>query len=294
MLRCVFAADLGGTKLACAVVDANGKFVARHTEPVDTSSPKAPVAQIVRAAAKLLPAGTQYAAAGVAVPGLARSDGTVWAPNLPGWKRMPLARLLRAKLRVPVVVESDRNAVVLGEVWKGAARGKRDAIVLILGTGIGAGILSGGRLIRGAHELGGCAGWLRVTEEPSAEASKCGGLESLAAGPAIARAAKRDTAEDAAHLARSGDRAARRAFRRAGHLLGLGVANLVSLFDPEVVVLTGGLANAMDLFQEELTCTALANCQPLLSGTVQLRVSKLGAKANLYGIARLALERLGQ
>jgi glucokinase len=297
----VFAADLGGTKLACAVIDGNGKILARRTEPVDTSSVRAPIAQIVRLAGELR-GRSKYTAAGIAVPGLARRDGTVWAPNLPGWERMPLARLLRAHLKVPVVVDSDRTAVVLGESWRGAARGMSDVIVLIVGTGIGAGILSGGRLIRGAHELSGCAGWLCITDDESALARKIGSLESSAAGPAIARIAhlafkkkvlRNDaspfTTEHVADLARRGDRTAREIFRAAGHLLGLGVANLISLFDPEVVVLTGGLTNAADLFVDELQSTALSRCQPLIAGQVKIRISRLQAKANLLGAAKLAL-----
>jgi glucokinase len=297
----VFAADLGGTKLACAVIDGNGKVLARRTEPVDTSSVRAPIAQIVRLAGELR-GRRKYSAAGIAVPGLARRDGTVWAPNLPGWERMPLARLLRAHLKIPVVVDSDRNAVVLGESWRGAARGMSDVIVLIVGTGIGAGILSGGRLIRGAHELSGCAGWLCITDDESALARKIGSLEASAAGPAIARIAhtalkkkvlRSDAALTTAHvadLARRGDRTAREIFRAAGHLLGLGVANLISLFDPEVVVLTGGLTNAADLFLDELQSTALSRCQPLIAGQVKIRVSRLQSKANLLGAAKLALE----
>jgi glucokinase len=298
----VFAADLGGTKLACAVVDLDGKILARRTESVDTSSPRAPIAQIVRLAGELR-GRRKYSAAGIAVPGLARRDGTVWAPNLPGWERMPLARLLRAHLKIPVVVDSDRNAVVLGETWRGAARGMSDVIVLIVGTGIGAGILSGGRLIRGAHELSGCAGWLCITDDESALARKIGSLEASAAGPAVARIAnlalkkralRNDssaiTTEHVADLARAGDRTAREIFRAAGHLLGLGVANLISLFDPEVVVLTGGLSYAADLFLDELASTALSRCQPLIAGQVKIRVSRLQAKANLLGAAKLALE----
>lgn len=298
----VFAADLGGTKLACAVVDPSGKILARRTEAVDTSSPRAPIAQIVRLAAELR-GRVKYSAAGVAVPGLARRDGTVWAPNVPGWDRMPLARLLRAQLGVLVVVDSDRNAVVLGESWRGAARGKSDVVVLIIGTGIGAGILSGGRLIRGAHELSGCAGWMCLTDDESALACRIGSLESSAAGPAIARVAltamhrrvlrgefSELTSETVANLARRGDRTARDIFRAAGHLLGLGIANLISLFDPEVVVLTGGLTSAADLFLDELQSTALSRCQPLIAHQVRIRVSKMQSKANLLGAAKLALE----
>ena len=299
MTRTVFAADVGGTKLACAVVDSGGRILASQTEIVDTSSARAPVSQIVRLARKLR-GKYKYSGAGVAVPGLARRDGSVWAPNLPGWNHMPLTRLLQAKLKVPVTVDSDRNAVALGEAWRGAARGKSDVIVLIVGTGIGAGILSGGRLIRGAHELSGCAGWMCLTDDNSRAAKNIGSLESAVAGPAVARVANTAirrklgqsasfTTEDVADLARAGHRTSQAIFHAAGHLLGLGVANLISLFDPEVVVVTGGLTNAADLFLDELRATALSRCQPLIARSVKIVVSKLQSKANMLGAAKLAL-----
>src|SRR5271169_6850265 len=163
----VVAVDLGGTKLAAAVVDGKGHVSELTILEVDTSSPLAPVNQIVEVARELIRAKggkKKISGIGVAVPGLVRRDGTVWAPNLKGWRRMALAQRLKRSLRLPVVVESDRNAAVLGEAWRGAARGKGDAIVLMLGTGIGAGILSGGNLVRGAHELSGCAGWMVVAD----------------------------------------------------------------------------------------------------------------------------------
>jgi glucokinase len=291
----VFAADVGGTKVACAVVGHDGRIHAQKIEPLCTDSIRAPIAQIVRMAREL---GGRYVSAGVAVPGLARRDGSVWAPNIPGWERMPAARLLQQQLRVPVRVESDRNAVVLGEAWRGAAKGKQDAIVLIVGTGIGAGILSGGRVVRGAHELSGCAGWMALNPDAADTIRTCGELEALAAGPAVAAAARRakaaNTTEDAAKRARSGNTRARRIFERAGTLLGLGVANLISLFDPEVVVLTGGLTQASDLFLDVLKRTARERCQPLLANQVQIRVSRLQAKANLLGAAKLAWEQVNR
>lgn len=112
----MLAVDLGGTKVAVAVVTRRGRIESRTIEPVDTSTTMGPVDQIVRLARA---AGAGFSAAGVAVPGLARADGFVWAPNLPGWDRVPLARLLRRRLRIPIVVDSDRNAAVLGEAWRG-------------------------------------------------------------------------------------------------------------------------------------------------------------------------------
>jgi glucokinase len=305
MTESVFVADLGGSKVAAAVLDRDGKVLARRSEEVDLSSREAPVLQMARLAAQLGASRYKYRAAGIAVPGLVRRDGTVWAPNLPEWDKVPLARMLRTKLRVPVVVESDRNAALLGECWRGAGRGKTDVIVLIVGTGIGAGILVDGHLLRGAHELSGCAGWMAVSDHDSSEVRKYGGLEAFAAGPAVARAAHIDivagcggklgqcdpetiTPEEVAELARAGDQNARKIFRRVGKMLGLAIANLISLFDPQVVVVTGGLMGAADLFWDELGNVALSRCQPISARQVRLCVSGLGAKGNLLGVGKLA------
>jgi glucokinase len=212
---------------------------------------------------------------------------------------------LKAALHVPVVVESDRNAAVLGEAWRGVARGKSHVIVLMLGTGIGAGILSDGRLLRGAHELSGCAGWMVVTDEHGPETARFGQLESLVSGPGIARAAKTDlargvgglleqippdaiTAYEVAQAARRGDAASIKIYQEAGRLLGYAVANLVSLFDPEMVVIGGGLASASDLFLDSLKKSVKERAQPLIGKRVPVVVSRLAGNANLLGVAQLA------
>jgi glucokinase len=307
--KCVLAVDLGGTKLAGALVGSDGNVLARKSVKVDRRSALAPVKQIVELARELVGRKNlrgRVAAAGVAVPGLVRRDGRVWAPNLPGWKKMALARRLKSALGVTVVVESDRNAAVLGEAWHGAARGKSDAIVLMLGTGIGAGILSGGRLVRGAHELSGCAGWMVVTDEHGPEAQRVGQLESLAAGPAIARAAKKELARgkggllkeipaeridayEVAEAARRGDMLGIEVYVETGRLLGYGVANLVSLFDPEIVVIGGGLAAASDLFLDALRRGMKQRAQPIAVKKVKVAVSRLGGDANLLGVAWAAM-----
>jgi glucokinase len=287
----VVAVDLGGTKLAAAVVDGKGHVSEQTILAVDTSSPMAPVNQIVEVARELINAkgGKQkIAGIGVAVPGLVRRDGTVWAPNLKGWIRMALAQRLKRALRLPVIVESDRNAAVLGEAWYGAAQGKSDAIVLMLGTGIGAGILSGGNLVRGAHELSGCVGWMVVAEAYGREAQNVGQLESLAGGPAIARAAGTRNALEVAEAARRGDHTSMNIYLETGRLLGYGVANLVSLFDPEIVVIGGGLANASDLFLGALRKAVKERAQPIAASRVRIVTSPLGSHANLLGVARLA------
>jgi glucokinase len=304
----VLAVDLGGTKCTAAVIDRKGKIISRRTLPVDVSYSSGPVSQIIQLA-KDLAGGKRpkdaYSAVAVAVPGLARRNGTVWAPNLPGWENMPLAKRLSRSLGIPVSVESDRNASVLGESWLGAARGKSDALVLMIGTGIGAGILSGGHILRGAHELSGCAGWLTVTREQVDAAGSHGELESLVAGPAIASSARRRlrsgevsslaeldsskiTARDVASAARHGDQLAMDIFNQAGRLLGFAVANLVSLLDPEVIILGGGMAAVADLYLKPLRQAMLERAQPLAAKKVNVVVSRISDTANLLGCARLA------
>ncbi len=311
MTKPVLAADLGGTKLSMGLIRADGLLLVRRTEAVEISSRFAPIAQMVRLARDLAgdTLSRNVAAAGVCVPGLVRPSGTVWAPNLPGWQRVPLAQILERELGVPVLVESDRNAAVFGEVWMGKARGCQDVIVLMVGTGIGAGILSGGRLVRGAHELSGCAGWMVLTEADSPEIRRCGDLEATVAGPAIAAAfqkarsaqaadssnsGKTLTAEQVAEAARKGDPVAREIFAHVGCALGAAVANLVSLFDPEVIVLTGGLGNAADLYLKAVKQIVRERAQPQSARQVRICVSRLDALANILGVAALTLQTLAQ
>ncbi len=288
----VLALDLGGSKLASALVDRHGRLSHPSSQPTDLSSADSVLEQLIRAARRTR---GRALAVGVSVPGLVRRDGTVWAPNLPGWKRVPVARHLARATGLPVVVESDRNASVLGEAWVGAARGAADVIYLIVGTGIGAGILSGGRLVRGADELAGCAGWMVMHEGRSGAT-----LEKLSAGPAIGAAGaaalgrKAMTATEVFAAARRGHAGARGVVRQAALRLGLAVANLISLFNPEMVVLGGGVGASRQTLLAPLRRTALRWAQPLAARRVRIVASRLGTRAPLLGAARLAWERVSR
>lgn len=303
----VLAVDLGGTKVAAAMVSRRGKIVARITEAVDTSSKSGPIRQIRRIAPELAQTSrvsSVFAAGAVAVPGLVRHSGTVWAPNLKGWEHMPLRTRLERALEINFAIESDRNAAALGETWMGTARGKSDAVVLIIGTGIGAGIIAGGQIVRGAHELSGCAGWLVVNDCYVNESRHVGQLEAFTAGPGIARRAAKliqagakgllceysaqITTREVADAAREGDAQAVAIFEEAGKMMGRAVANIVSMFDPEVVIIGGGMAATSDLFMPALTSSMREWAQPLASRQVRIKVSQLKGDANLLGAARLA------
>ena len=291
--RAVWAVDLGGTKIAAARVSRSGKL----SDYAQVRTPSAGGRKVVEAVVELLermPA-KDVGAIGVDVPGLAWPDGRVWAPNIPGWKRMPLGPALRQHFRLPVLVESDRNAFVVGEAWQGSARDCRDVVFLAVGTGIGAGILAGGRLLRGHGELAGSVGWMALRDRFLPDYKKVGCFEYHASGTGIGLAGSREfnrplLADELTAMARKGDRKARAVLERAGHDMGLGLSNLVDVLNPKVIVIGGGVAAAGNLILDAARRTMKQWGQPLAVRQVRVVRSRLGARAGLLGAAKLAFD----
>jgi len=285
--------DLGGTKIAAARVDTAGNISHRRVTPTPVGGGEAVVAAVIDILHQLPQ--QDVCALAVDVPGLAYPDGGVWAPNLSGWHRTPLGTLLRGHFKLPVVVESDRNAFVTGEVWQGAARNCSDVVFLAIGTGIGAGIISGGRLIRGSGELAGCLGWMATGSRFLPRYKEIGCLESHLAGPAIAREASRmrrtaTTTRELIQLARQREAAANKVIAQAGEYLGLALANLVSILNPEMIVVGGGVAAAGNLLLAPARETMRQWTQPLAGKQVRIVRSRLGSRAPLIGMAKMAFD----
>ena len=309
--------DVGGTKIASALFDENGEISARDKIAIDRRGGDAAAAQVAGriealadAAAK---AGGTLAAVGIAVPGVAYSaSGQVWAPNIPGWDRYPLLDKVRGHVplarRAPLVLVSDRSAYVAGEAWRGAAAGARDAVFLAVGTGIGLGVISGGRIVHGHEDIAGAVGWFALDPGFKPAYASMGCFEAEASGSSVARKARERiaagrssrildlaggraeavTAETVAAAARAGDALAREIVAEAVTYLSMGVANIVSLLNPETVVLGGGLFRAADLFLEPVRREFRRWAQPLAARAVRIELSKLGEAAGLYGCGRLA------
>jgi glucokinase len=301
----VIAIDLGGTKLATAIFDAGGTLLHRDSVPLDGRS-GAEVAALVAQRCDGATGGV-----GVTVPGIYRAErGTVWAPNIPGWDDYPLRDELRRVVGpdTPVVIDSDRAGYILGEVWRGAASGARHAIFLAVGTGIGAGIMVDGHVLRGHGDIGGAIGWLALDRPYREEYRSCGCFEYHASGPGLAKVARERLARDGDYdgdlrkvdpLAltaerifaayEKGDPIATEVLDDAIAFWGMAAANLVSLFNPEVIVFGGGVfgpaARFMDRIREEATRWA----QPIAVKETRFAASRLGGDAGLYGAARLAL-----
>jgi glucokinase len=286
--------DVGGTKIAAAIVDSAGNAgpkIKVSTEQRDTASSIAQVAEIAHLVVEQsCVSWRDISAVGVAVPGIYyAATGEVWAPNLPGWDHIPLRDALAAKLPAPILIDSDRAAYVTGEQWLGAARGLTDVIFLAVGTGIGAGIISGGRLIRGAGDIAGAVGWFALDPRAKEIYKRVGCFEAESAGPALARKAGGGlTTEATIERARHGDKAARQIVDEATQYLAMGVANLVSVLNPQMIVLGGGLMQAGDLFLEPLRREMLQWAQPMAASQVRIELSMLGEDAGMLGAARLA------
>ncbi|NTV81607.1 MAG: ROK family protein [Candidatus Aminicenantes bacterium] len=314
------AIDVGGTKIASALFTREGEIAARQKIAVDKAGGDAAAAQVagrieaLEAAAATM--GGQLATVGICVPGIAYSgSGKVWAPNIPGWDRYPLLEKIKEQdrghvplVRVPIVLDSDRSAYVAGESWRGAAAGAKDVVFLAVGTGIGAGIIAGGRIVHGHEDIAGAVGWFGLDPAFKPEYASMGCFEAEASGGSVARKARTRlaegrpssmlalaggdleavTAEIVAAAARSHDPLALEIVAGAVTYLAMGIANIVSIMNPEAVVLGGGLFRAADLFLEPVRREFRRWAQPLAARTVRIELSLLGEDAGLYGCGKLA------
>ena len=284
-MNSVLAIDFGGTKTALACVDESGRIADKQKLPAGRTlaTSMKQLADYARAA--------PIESAGMIVPGIYDSKmGEAWAPNLWGMERVPLRAAAEQTLGLPVAIASDRAGYVLGEGWLGAARGLEDVVFVSVGTGIGVGILAGGRVIEGARGIAGAAGWMVLGGYWKDEYKQCGGWETEAAGPALACRAGRKSAEAAVAAARAGDETARAALDTTADYLALGIAALISVLNPEMVVLGGGLMQASDLLLERIRANALRWTQPVAAQTTRIEKTALGEDAGLLGAGRLAMK----
>ena len=305
--------DAGGTKLLGGVVDeavTSRNRIHRLWRGADTQEV---LDIIVDAALELREAAPDAAAVGVGIPSLVdHASGTsISSVHLPLWN-VPVRDVLSERLAMPVFVDNDANCAALAEHRAGAARGASDVVMLTLGTGIGGGLVLGGRIYRGAMGAGAELGHMVVDLDGPPCQGDCpnrGCLEAFASGNAIGLAgleAARSAPESAlgralargseitgplvTELAHEGDDAARAVLEEAGRKLGVGIANLVNIFNPEVVVVGGGAAAAGELLlapaREEMLSRALVPSRDL----VRVVQAGFGDESGMLGAGLLALE----
>lgn len=260
----VIGVDMGGTKIAGGLTNLSGQVLARQvvTREDGPADPFERLTLLIRRLLARVPEGRAVRGIGLGVPGVTSLvEGVVnLSPQL-GWSDFPLGRRLEESFGLPVFLDNDVNTILLGERWFGAAREVSHAICVAVGTGIGSAILVDGQLYRGAQEAAGEVGYMSTGREalrqPGQADCRYGLLESLAAGPGIARRGtealgRRVDAPEVMRLAEEGDAAAQRVVQETAELLGVAIADMVCLLNPELVILTGGVMRSGHLLLEPI------------------------------------------
>ena len=296
----VIGIDLGGTKISAALFSRDGELIVKEYKLLDGATGTAvglAVAETILALRTRRP-DLPVEAVGICVPGIVYSKkGTAWAPNIPGWDNYPLKNDLKAILDDPSVkisIESDRTCYILGELWKGAARGCTDAIYLAVGTGIGAGILLDGHIIHGASDIVGATGWMALEDPFKEEFIPVGCFEYYASGNGIGNQAKLLYGDDSKTsydvFADYGkDPVATQILDKAIRMWGMGTANLVSLFNPQKVIFGGGVFGPAVQYIGRIYAEARKWGQPISMRDVIFCASEVGGDAALLGAAYLGI-----
>jgi glucokinase len=308
--------DLGGTKILSAVVDSGGKMRSRdHTITPAAKGPDFVIQAILDSVDRALgEAGLpsqSLRAIGVGAPGLSNPQSGVLftSPNLPGWRDVPLKEIIERKLGQRTFLINDANAAAVGEMHFGAAQGARNFIYITVSTGIGGGIVIEGEIYTGAQGTAGEVGHMTIHDEgPLCNCGNRGCWEMLASGTALARNARariqegtetlirqyvdgdmeRVTAEVVDRAARQGDSLARTLIERTGYYLGIGLANLINLFNPELIVVGGGLSNIGGMLLDPAYRVAKERAFKESVQAVRFVPAKLGRNSGVLGAAAFA------
>jgi glucokinase len=317
----VLAVDIGGTKILLALFAATGEMLAKDTHPtLAHEGVNAVIGRLCLAIDNILKqnnmkpsqlGGICIACAG----GIDTGRGVVVtpSPNMPGWSDIPLAEIVIKKFEVKTWLINDASAAALGEHRSGVGKGVNNLVLLTLGTGIGGGIIADGKLYLGAVGASGELGHMTIDAEgPACGCGNKGCLEMLASGTAVARdAVKRIrqgqksvltekaagkmeniTAEMVGAAARSGDSLSQEVIARAAYYLGIGLVNIVNIFNPEMIVLGGGMAEMGSLLIEPGKRIVDERAFSISSRAVSIVAAQLGNEAGVYGAAAFALEKL--
>ena len=297
------AVDIGGTKIAVGAVSESGAILERLERP---TAPREGFAAAMRRTKELLRevgrrAGVDFAGIGVACPGpLDPFTGIIGdVGTLPGWQGGNIVAELENEFGVNAILENDADSAALAEANWGAAKGSSRFIYVTISTGIGAGVILSGQLYRGvggAHpEIG------HQVLDYSGPLCYCGARgcwESLASGPAMAAWRRQQspgggelTAAQICEMARQGDDLARCAVEREGEYIGLGLANLITIFTPDTIALGGGVMKSSDLFLDRARAVIRRICTQVPAEKTLLTLASLGPDTGLAGAARAWIHR---
>jgi len=312
--------DLGGTKILTAVATAQGRMLSRdHSVTPATKGQEAVVQSILESIGRALEqagiAAPQLNAIGVGAPGLSNPETGILftSPNLPGWRDVPLRDIIEKELGKKAFLINDANAAALGELYFGAAKGAHHFIYITISTGIGGGIIVDGEVYTGSIGTAGEVGHMTIDDDgPPCNCGNRGCWETLASGTAMAREARKQIKEGARtsilgyaegdvekvtaqvihNAAKEGDSLAKELITRTGYYVGVGLANLVNIFNPELIVIGGGLSNIGDMLLEPAYEVAGERAFKESYRTVRFALAKLGRDSGVLGAAAFALQEM--
>ena len=306
----ILGIDLGGTKLSLGVFERTGEMIFRQSVVLEKRMGAEVGDLIGEEIRKISKSYAKMQAIGIAVPGIYHErTGTVWAPNIPGWSDYPLLYEMEKAADIPIAIDSDRACCILGEAWMGNAKKCHHAIYLAVGTGIGAGILVDGKVLRGADDIAGAIGWMTLQPPFDKKYIGIGNFEFHASGDGVARVASElitqqinytgvlaqknsITSHDVFAAEEQGDELASEVLKICIRFWGMAAANLISLFNPEKIIFGGGVFGPAVKFIPAIIEEANKWAQPISKKQVSIECSALGTDAGLYGAALLALQKV--
>ncbi|MET0741504.1 MAG: ROK family protein [Candidatus Nanopelagicales bacterium] len=297
----VLAVDVGGTKLAVGLVDQEGRVLESRRRPTPRAADAEAIWLELWSMVEEVAAGVDVAGVGIGCGGpMLWPSGVVSPLNMPAWRDFPLrARFQERYVGRPVRLFNDAICLAIAEHWRGVGRGHDNVLGMVVSTGVGGGLVLGGRVVEGTTGNAGHIG--HVVVDPSGPVCGCGGrghVESYARGPVIAQWATEQgwlpphrpaTAQDVATDATRGHPVATEALRRAGHAIGVAVASAVHLMDLDVVAVGGGVAQAGSLLFEPLDAALRSQARMDFARRVQVVPTSLGQAAGLVGAAALVV-----
>jgi glucokinase len=316
----VLGIDLGGTKILTAVVDRQGHLLGRdHSVTPAAFGPEAVLSAIEQSAVRALGQSqktiTQMTAIGIGAPGPSNPQtGIIFtSPNLPGWQEVPIHQVLADRFSQPVFLINDANAAALAEHRFGAGKGTRNMIYLTISTGIGGGLILDNRLYTGSIGTAGELGHMTIQADgPQCNCGNTGCWEALASGTALAREARlkakqgqavlikrmvqgdlqKITAITVQEAAEQGDVQARELIGRTAYFLGVGLANLLNIFNPELFVIGGGLTNLGPAFLASAYESARDRAYRVAFDAARFKPPLLGRDSGVLGAAAYAFDRV--
>lgn len=316
----VLSVDLGGSKILTAVVNSKGDMLSRDQSITPAvKGPEAVIQAILESTQRALnQAGMTTAeleAICLGAPGLSNpKTGVVFtSPHLPGWKDVPLRDIIREKTGVETMLINDANAAALGELCYGAAKGARNFIYITLSTGIGGGIVIDGEIYAGSLGTAGEIGHMAIdTNGPKCNCGNTGCWETLASGTALAREARQRIADGAKtsileysngdinkvsaetvhNAARQGDALAEKLIAQTGYYVGVGLANLINIFNPELIVIGGGLSSIGDRLLKPAYKVAGERAYKAAFKSVRFARAELGKNSGVIGAAAYAFREM--